>query len=278
MAANKVVGSTADWRAKYDAGQLPAGCETQSGCILTVKRQCMEENCCKLHSQLVEQNCGLSQMLALESTELCQDALAQQKNAGCSSGSTQNALVANALTEYQVAHTGGAKTGLVKQVGNSCASMIAKVQQAIGVSADGQWGPKSQAALDARGGDFRAFAPGCADPVPRYSGGKTTEVTTTVAPNAIVAPVASGSGGIPAWAWFAGAAVAIGLVAHLSASKNVRRNGKPARFRVRKRKSGYAVVDTRLNVTMGHEETKSKALSLCWALEIDALRLARYGR
>ena len=188
LAANKIVGSTADWQAKYNAGQLPAGCETQAGCIMTVKAQCMQENCCKLHAQLVSQNCGLAQMLALESTDLCNNALAAQKAAGCSSGSAQNALVANALTEFQVAHTGGARTGLTKLASSgasSCTSMIQRVQAAIGVASDGQWGPKSQAALDARGGDFRAFAPGCQDPVPHYSAttGKTTTVTTLVAPD-----------------------------------------------------------------------------------------------
>jgi hypothetical protein len=70
--------------------------------------------------------------------------------------------------------------------------------------------------LAARGGDFRAFAPGCTGDVPHYSGASTstpsaTAVTTQIAPNAVVA---TPQGQIP-WNKVAMGVVVMGVVAAL---------------------------------------------------------------
>jgi hypothetical protein len=68
-------------------------------------------------------------------------------------------------------------------VTGACTSgaVIKAVQAKIGTTADGKWGPASQAALKASGGTFRDWAPKCTgDKVPYYGGtGLTTTVATT---------------------------------------------------------------------------------------------------
>lgn len=76
--------------------------------------------------------------------------------------------------------------------GGSCTSadIIKAVQAAIGATADGKWGPKSQAALDAKGGNFKLFAPNCAGNVPKYSASKGN---TTVAPTPVKTTTSGGN-------------------------------------------------------------------------------------
>jgi hypothetical protein len=69
------------------------------------------------------------------------------------------------------------------------ADIIKAVQAAIGATADGKWGPKSQAALDAKGGNFKLFAPNCAGNVPKYSAVKGT---TTAPPQPVITNVSGG--------------------------------------------------------------------------------------
>jgi hypothetical protein len=68
-------------------------------------------------------------------------------------------------------HGGG--EGGDKLVVGPCNSVevIKSVQRQIGVNDDGAWGPKSQKALDDKGGDFKAFAGGCSGSVPHWTQG-----------------------------------------------------------------------------------------------------------
>jgi len=84
------------------------------------------------------------------------------------------------------------------------AENIKKVQEAIGVKADGKWGPASQAALEKTGKTFINFAGACTPPVPTAkaatttggggtSGGKTVVSTPPVATPPTYAPPTQGS-------------------------------------------------------------------------------------
>jgi len=55
------------------------------------------------------------------------------------------------------------------------ADVIKQVQATLGVDPDGDWGKLSQAALDAQGGNFKAFAPGCTGAVPHWTPGGGTQ-------------------------------------------------------------------------------------------------------
>ncbi len=221
MVARDYVGNTDTWNKKLQAGLLPAGCEQgPAACIGVVKQQCVEQNCCKVHKQVVDQNCGIAQMLAIGSKDLCEESLKNMQSAGCSTPSSAT----SALQAFQATTTGSSSTGIKTGVSKlpstpgaaPCSSYIAQVQAAIGTTVDGKWGPASQTALNAKGGDFRAFAPGCADPVPYATpkSASSTSVTTLVAPNAVVpvSPVASPAASVP-WDKVAMGVVAVGVVA-----------------------------------------------------------------
>jgi len=113
-------------------------------------------------------------------------------------------------------------------VTGACTSdaVIKVVQTRIGTTADGKWGPNSQAALKASGGTFQDWAPNCTGSVPYYGGsGLTTTVATTtpggIAP-AAKPPLLAGMGDMtksPIF-WAVGLALVVGGYFYMSEPKS----------------------------------------------------------